>query len=253
MASTFFDGSSPLVVAHRGFARDFPENTLPAFQAALDLGADILETDAHVSADGVAMLTHDPGLWRIAGRSGLVETFSREKLQSIDLGGAVMPTLAEALREFPHVRFSIDIKHRRAIPAVVAAVRQADALSRVVLASFSARRLAETATKLPGVATLGSTPHISQAYLASLVGLSTAANRALKGIHGLFMPPTAYGIDLFAPHFLDYAKAQGVTLGVWTINDPDQILSYWNKGVRAVITDRTDLAVAVREEWAQPR
>lgn len=247
MLDSLLSPQRPLIAAHRGFTAVFPENTLPAFQAALDLGADIIETDAHVSADGQAMLSHDPGLRRVAGHGGLVERYTTQQLQAIDLGGASMPTLLEALREFPSVPFSIDVKHPGAIRPVIEAVSRAEATDRVLIGSFSNRRRRQTVKGLPGVASLGAHAHTIPAYLGARMGATALVRRSLHGVNALFLPERAYGFEVFHPRFVHQVLAEGIGLGAWTINDPAQMERLWRLGVQVVITDRVDLATELRE------
>ncbi len=105
------EGFLPRVSCPPGLALDHPENTPGAFHAALAAGADILETDVHVSRDGVVVIAHDPDLTRVAGRSGLVSDFTADELASIDLdSGQGFPTLDQVLTEFPTAKFKIDLK-----------------------------------------------------------------------------------------------------------------------------------------------
>jgi glycerophosphoryl diester phosphodiesterase len=249
----FFSGSTPLVVAHRGLALSAPENTLPAFEAAVVAGADILETDVHASADDVAMVAHDLDLRRVATRADVVRDLPAATLQSIDLGGATMPTLSEALHSFPHARFSIDIKHAAAITPTVEAIKDARAEDRVMVASFSEARRSQVVGALPGITTAGTARHVGPAFLAHLVSQPKAVNTALAGVDALFIPPKAYGVSLLTPRFIQMVNDAGVELGVWTINDEDQMAQYWQAGVRAIVTDRSDLALAVRARLDGPR
>ena len=121
---TFLQGRRPRIIAHRGLALDAPENTLLAFLRALNAGATHLETDVHASADGVAVISHDPDLGRVAGRSVNVGQLTMPELRRVDLGhGQGFCSLAEALDAFPQARFNIDIKDEAsAAPAAEAMV-----------------------------------------------------------------------------------------------------------------------------------
>ena len=91
----YFSPDGPRVLAHRGLALEAPENTLLAFAHALALGVEYLETDVHASADGVAMVAHDPDLSRVLGRPEKVSDLTAAELAALDLGeGQHMPTLA---------------------------------------------------------------------------------------------------------------------------------------------------------------
>src|SRR5690349_19438242 len=72
------------IVAHRGNARDYPENTLPAFRSALALGVRHLELDIQLTADAVPMVLHDPTLRRTTGGSGRVHDRTVAELSSLD-------------------------------------------------------------------------------------------------------------------------------------------------------------------------
>ena len=82
----FLSGAGPRVFAHRGLAQDVPENTMLAFLRALTAGATHLETDVHASHDGVAIISHDPDLSRVAGRDELVSDLTLAQLRAVDLG-----------------------------------------------------------------------------------------------------------------------------------------------------------------------
>jgi len=243
---SFFDGPEQLVVAHRGLAVDYPENTLPAFRAAVDAGADILETDIHASRDLIAVVSHDPSLRRLTGRAERIIQLPLSRLQTIDLGGATMPTLAELLEEFPDQRFSVDIKHPAALEPFVDTVTRMNAQKRVMVASFSALTRRRALAALGAVVNCATSRQVIPSYLASRAGLTGLTRASLGSVSAVLIPPTRYGIDLFHPAYLERLHAHGVVSGAWTINDPQQMRELWSRGVRAIVTDRTDLAVAER-------
>src|SRR5690606_19761014 len=107
----YFDAPAPRVIAHRGLATEAPETTSLAFTHPLRAGARYVETDVHASADGVAIISHDPDLRRLTGRAGRIGDLTAVELAAVDLGGGqVVLSLAEALDGFPDARFNIDIK-----------------------------------------------------------------------------------------------------------------------------------------------
>lgn len=239
-----------LVIAHRGLALGIPENTLTAFQLAVEHGADALETDVHVSKDGVAVLSHDPDLSRLTGQPERINQFTASELAATDLGGETVPTLLEFLDAFPNHPVSVDVKEEAAIEPTIKAIRQARAEDRVLLASFSNDRLATLRRALPHSPVVSNARHIIPAYLWSRAGLTSRVTGAVRRIAAVFMPPRARGVSLMEPRFLTHLRDAGVVTGVWTINKPDQMADYWRRGVRAVLTDRTDLAVATRATLA---
>ena len=150
----YFSPAPPRVLAHRGLAIEAPENTLLAFAKALAVGVTHVETDVHVSADGVAMISHDPDLRRLADRRATIDHLTAAELRRIDLGfGQSYCSLAEALDGFPDARFNIDIKIGGAVIPTVEAIRAAGATGRVLIGSFSPARRIAAVRMLPGVAT----------------------------------------------------------------------------------------------------
>ena len=116
----------PRIVAHRGDSEYFPENTLPAFRSAFELGVDVIETDVHLTKDGHIVIWHDPTLERNTNGSGTLESHTLNELKALDAGytftkdggrtfpfrgqGVQLATLDEALRALPYARFNIDLK-----------------------------------------------------------------------------------------------------------------------------------------------
>ena len=124
MDHPFFSLPRPVVIGHRGAAGSHPENTLASFAAALEQGAQVLESDIHVSADGVPVLVHDPELDRVTDGKGRVRDWTLEALRELDAGhhfldaagepsergrGHRLPTLEEAFATFPDVRFNLEL------------------------------------------------------------------------------------------------------------------------------------------------
>jgi len=246
----YFAGETPRVLAHRGLATQAPENTLLAFAAAIGLGVSCLETDVHASADGVAVIAHDPELSRVAlGRSDKVESLTVAELAKVDLGeGQHMPTLAEALDAFPDAHFNIDLKSAASVEPTVAAVRAVRAEERVLLTSFSERRRRAALRLLPEVATSASGPRFAAALLASVVRGGPAVRAALRGLHAVQIPERALGLDTVSPARLRAFHAAGVEVHVWTINDQDVMRRLLDRGVDGIVTDRADLALEVLAE-----
>ena len=149
------------LIAHRGYARHYPENTLLAFEAALRAGASFVETDVQLSADGVPVLFHDRTLERVCGEEGAVHERSLADLQRMRalefdrfgyrFAGVGLATLAEfcgLLTAHPHVTAFVEIKRvaleRHGVDAVLDAVAPvlAPLAARAVLISFDAPVLA---------------------------------------------------------------------------------------------------------------
>jgi glycerophosphoryl diester phosphodiesterase len=244
-AKLYLDVPLPHVLAHRGLHTVHPENTIAAFAAALDAGATHLETDAHVSSDGVAMLVHDPVIV-VEGEQIIVADLTARELASLNLGsGQGVPTLADALSAFPHARFNIDIKVTAAGPAVASAVEKAKASHRVLIASFKAARRTSTVRSLPGVATSASATVALLAVLCASVGLTPLGARFLRNIDAVQLPTRMIGLSVFTHRLIGMCHRAGVVVHAWTINEPDEMRALLALGVDGLVTDRCDLAVDV--------
>jgi glycerophosphoryl diester phosphodiesterase len=247
VSSRWFDPPRPRVLAHRGLALDAPENTMLAFEAAVRAGADYVETDVHVSADGVAVLAHDPTLKRVAsGRAERVAELGVHELARIDLGaGQGFPTLDEALHAFPNTRFNIDVKTDAAIDATVDVVLRADAAERVLLTAFSDARRRRLAAMVPGVATSAGRASVLRARAASVTGNAPLLRRAVAGAHALQIPERVGRIRLLSPGLIDTAHAAGVEIHVWTVNEEAEMRRLLALGIDGIVTDRADLALRI--------
>lgn len=246
MPSRYFDLPLPRVLAHRGLAVDAPENTVLAFANAIAAGAQYIETDVHASADGVAVVAHDPDLQRTAGRQVRIAQLTKTELGRLDLGhGQHIPTLAEALDGFPETRFNIDIKSQDAVEPTIRVVRDLNATDRVLVTSFSERRRRAAVAGLPGVATSASASRALPAFLGGAVRFAPALRRALRGLDAVQIPERAIGISTVTPWMIDAVHAAGVEVHIWTVNDPARMRELLDLGVDGLVTDRADLAIGV--------
>jgi glycerophosphoryl diester phosphodiesterase len=242
----YFDGHTPRVLAHRGFADGHAENTIGAFRAALDVGADILETDVHLSKDGQVIVAHDADLSRVAGLPGLVSDYTASELAGIDVGfGEGFPTLVEALEAFPGAKFNIDLKVPEVIDPFVDVVSQMNAHDRLLVASFDEASRARAVSKLPGVVSSATSGHIIEGRLRSWLGLSGATWTMPPEIRALQVPPAHWGMALVTPSLVRMAHQKGLEVHVWTINDARDMERLLEMGVDGIVTDRADIAVEI--------
>ncbi|MBS7698728.1 MULTISPECIES: glycerophosphodiester phosphodiesterase family protein [unclassified Chelatococcus] len=151
----------PLAIAHRGYSARFPENTLEAYRAAIEAGADIIETDARLAADGVVVACHDATLARLAGREDAVADLPSHALLGIELPRGALTTLGEALATIcPHRPALIDVKTQdlAIIDAIAATIERAGVRSRVWIGVRDHRQAAEASRLLPSVNILAFLP-----------------------------------------------------------------------------------------------
>jgi glycerophosphoryl diester phosphodiesterase len=251
----YFTPAPPRVLAHRGLALAAPENTLLAFAHALAVGVTHLETDVHGSADGVAMISHDPDLSRLAGRNVAVGQLTSHELRRIQLGeGQTFCSLADALDAFPDARFNIDIKSADAVAPTIAAIRDARATDRVLIGSFAPARRLAAVRALPGVATsISSRGAVAAVSAARNPGGLRAVRRILRDVQAVQLPLSVLRMSTMTPRTIAAFHAAGVEVHAWTINDEPTMDRLLDLGVDGVVTDRADLAAAVLRRRSGPR
>ncbi len=238
----FLDGPRPRIIAHRGLAIDAPENTLLAFLKALSAGATHLETDVHASADGVAVISHDPDLTRVAGRGIRVGQLTMTELRRIPLGhGQSIPSLAEALDAFPEARFNIDVKDERAAVPTAAAILAARATDRVLLTSFSASRRAAAAAALSGVAVSPSVSEFLPVLIGAKLGVRRLTARALRPFAAVQIPERRGPVRLVTSRTVRAVQRAGAEVHVWTVDDVAAMTRLLDLGVDGIVTNRCDL------------
>ena len=246
MAKPYFEPDRPRVFAHRGLAVDAPENTLLAFRAAVAVGVSYIETDVHGSRDGVAVISHDPDLTRLAGVRSAVRDFSMDELRAIDLGsGQGFSSLTEVLDAFPETRFNIDVKSTDAIQPTVDAIRSAHAMDRVLVTSFSEGRRIAAVRQLPGVATSAGAARFAAALGAGKLGMAPILRRVLRDVDCVQVPERYGALTITTPPMLRMLRDAGVEVHVWTINDESTMHALLDAGVDGIVTDRADLAMGV--------
>jgi len=143
-----------IVSGHRGYSSKYPENTLLSFQAAIELGVDMLELDLHLSADGVIMLMHDNTLDRTTNGTGLLRDKTCAQLKELDAGGwkakyyegLKIPTFEEFLTlaaPYADMLFSVEIKTEpddiACVDAAIAMTNAFGVTDRCVFTSFDAQ------------------------------------------------------------------------------------------------------------------
>ena len=234
------------MLAHRGLALEAPENTLLAFVAAIGLGVTHVETDVHASSDGVAVISHDPHLARVAGIDGTVSSLTMRQLRETPLGyDQGFCSLADALDAFPETRFNIDIKSADAVAPTVAAVLDARATDRVLVTSFSERRRRAAVRQLPGVATSASSSVFAAAFAAGSVRATPVLRRLLRGIDAVQVPESYSGVRIVSERMIRLLHSAKVEVHVWTVNDAPAMHRLLDLGVDGIVTDRADIALGV--------
>ena len=253
----YLDDPGPvLAFAHRGGAYhpevEGLENTLAAFRHAAELGYEYLETDVHVTRDGVLLAFHDHVLDRVTDRSGEVAGLTMAEVRRARVGGReAVPTLAELFDAFPRARFNIDLKSEGAVPVLAEFLAAREAWDRVLVGSFSRRRTARfrelTGGRVPTCATPVEIAAFRVLPSARLAALLTRARFAAFQV-----PHRRRGVTVVTEGFVRRAHAVGRHVHVWTVDEADEMRELLDRGVDGIFTDRTDILRDVlieRGEW----
>jgi glycerophosphoryl diester phosphodiesterase len=238
----FSQGDVHLIVAHRGASREQPENTMAAFEAAVDAGAGAVEFDVRVTADGHAVVLHDATVDRTTDGSGLVRGMTLDAVKRLRIAGgtAEVPTLGEVLRALSgRVAVDIEIKNvpgepdfepdrEQAVQLVHAALDDVAFVGDVIVSSFNPLSLAASLRMQPDVPT----------------GLLTSADVDVEAAIGFVADqgfrwtlPYVGRLRDAADRAALAAHAAGLLLGTWITDDPSQAIALFDAGVDAVATN----------------
>lgn len=256
--SRFLDGPLPLAFAHRGGAGipGAAENTLAAFDSAVQLGCTHLETDVRATADGVAVLCHDEDLSRLTGnlRSGPVGSLAWAELSRLRVAGTEpFARLEELLGTFPDARVNMDVKQDSAVGPVLSALHRTGAADRVGVASFSPVRAARLRRALGPWVAVSATPPEVLAWLARAAvrrpGPATAprpaGSRPAVTPVSYQVPEHARGRALVTARTVAAAHRAGRQVHVWTIDDAADMDRLLDLGVDGIVSDRPDVLAGV--------
>ncbi len=254
--TAYLDHDGPLVMAHRGFDPGGDgrlENSMRAFEAAVNLGAGYLETDVHATSDGRLLAFHDHSLDRVTDGHGRVANQPWSRVSKALIGGTQpIPLLEDVLDRWPDVRLNIDVKAWTAMDPLVEVLERTRAHDRVCVASFSDRRRRATIRRLSRPVTTSAGVGETVAFFsAALAGAPRAVLRALSAdIDCLQLPVAAGPVPVVTARLLRAAHDVGLQVHVWTVNARTEMRRLLDLGVDGLITDRTDLAVEEVRRWA---
>lgn len=237
----FDNGGAVAALAHRGFSLEGLENSMKAFQAAVDLGFRYVETDAHGTVDGVAVALHDATLDRTTDGTGDVSALPWETVRRARIGGTeAVPLLEDLLGTWPDLRVNIDVKATSGIAPIAAAIEKTRSHDRVCLASFSTSRRLATARLLtkPVAASAGTREVVG--FLAAHAVRANAAG-ALSAVHALQVPVRQGPVTVVSESTVATAHRAGAAVHVWTINEPHEMARLIAMGVDGLVSDRADL------------
>jgi glycerophosphoryl diester phosphodiesterase len=238
----------PVIFAHRGASSHAPENTLAAFQLAIDQGAKAIELDVQLTKDHEVIVFHDVFLHRLTNRTGKVKDLTLGELKALNTGlsfspayqNQTIPTLEEVLDYLPDEIFiNIELKNLHApfddLPGKTASIIAAKkAQSRVLISSFN------TAALLKMSLSINSLPLgllLRSSIIANLRSIVPRLHKKFYSIH------LAY--SCLNPQLLAIFKSSGAKVFTYTLNHTQDILSAVNMGVDGFFTDDPGFAYRV--------
>ena len=227
----YLDWPHPIPFAHRGGASDAPENTMEAFEYAINLGYRYIETDVQVTSDGVLMAFHDSNLKRTCGIDRRIRDMTFKEVSAARVDGiAPIPKLEDLIGHWPDVRVNIDCKTDAAVAALGSAIKRTSSIDRVCVGAFDDRRVRKVRSIVgPTLCTA-----LGPAGVTLLrVGLpfSTACNAAQ-------VPVKQGPLTVVNQRFVTRAHDRGLKVHVWTIDDPAEMSRLIDLGVDGLMTDR---------------
>ena len=207
---------------------------MPAFEGAVALGYRYLETDAHVTSDGICLAFHDEHLDRVTDREGAIADLPYREVRKARVDGREpIPLLEDLIATFPEARINIDPKHDGAVEALAAVIRRTASIDRVCLGSFSDERLSRMRAMLGDRLCTSLGPRGVARLRAGSYGLPAGA------VDGgcVQVPHRVKGIRLVDDRFVSRCHGLGLQVHVWTIDDADEMHELLDRGVDGIMTD----------------
>jgi glycerophosphoryl diester phosphodiesterase/membrane-associated phospholipid phosphatase len=256
----------PANIAHAGAQAHAPPNTLEAFALALEMGADTLEMDTQLTADGEVVTHHDGTVDRQTDGTGAIIDLTLAELRELDAGhgfvaedgtdwtgrGTRIPTLDEVFEAFPDTFMVVELKLDGGpgiVEAVAERIEAAGAQDRVVVASFGLDEIRAFRERMPGIPTNMPEDESRAFYIRQMIG----AHRWWSPPGDLFQVPEFHDDRrVVSPGFVAAADRLGVDVHVWTINDADDMRRFVDMGVHGIITDHPDRLAEIIAELEPP-
>jgi glycerophosphoryl diester phosphodiesterase len=238
MTHPFLDFDRPLGFAHRGGALEAEENTAEAFAHAVGLGFSHIETDVHLSRDGVVVVHHDATFERMFGDPRAVAEMDWTEIAGLrTTKGAAVPRLDAVLEAFPETCFNIELKaHAVAAPLAEVIVR-ADALGRMCVGAFDPKNT-EAIRGIMGDGLCWSPAHAGVARLWA-AGWGVPVGRLPYQV--VQVPVAFNGIPVVTRRVVRAARLRGVKVQVWTVDDRAEMERLLDLGVDGIMSDRPTL------------
>jgi glycerophosphoryl diester phosphodiesterase len=243
--------SRPVIFAHRGASAHAPENTIASFELAVAQGADAIELDVKLSADGHVIVHHDPTVDRTTNGKGKVKDLTLTELKKLDAGGFFsenfqgekIPTLEEVFQAVGKRTFiNVELTNYKTprdhlVEAVCMLIKKHHMQKRVIFSSFFASNLSKARSYLPDV----------PRGLLALDGVLGAWARSFGFVFGKYQALHPYLTDMTQQE-VSRVHRLNRRIHVWTVNKEEDMRRLFSWGVDGIFTDDPQLALRVRME-----
>jgi glycerophosphoryl diester phosphodiesterase len=249
MDFAFLDYPGPIPFAHRGGGIEGIENTMSAFERSVALGYRYLETDVHMTADGVLLAFHDDDLSRTCGRQGKISELPWSDVQTARVDGKEpIPLLEDVLGHFPEARINIEPKSSRAVDAFIEVVRRTGSTGRICVGSFDGKRIQRVRAALgPTLCTSMGPTEIARWLAANWM----PAGWGIPRVPVAQVPLKWNAVPIVTARTVREAHAHGIQVHVWTIDDPGEMDRLLDLGVDGIMTDQPSVLKAVLQRRGQ--
>jgi glycerophosphoryl diester phosphodiesterase len=247
-----FRSSPPLVIAHASSSYFGPPNTIEMLRAAVRAGADVVDADVRISADGVLVAAHDDALSGSSNGTGFLHAQSFPELRKLDFGwswkdphgafslrgkGVHVPTVEEILKAFPDRRISLEFKVTGGEATLCRLLRRLHRTNDVYISSAGDAAIDAFKPICPEVTTT-----VTDA-MVPLLRAAQASGGAWCAPVPIGQPPFSRGKNTFiTKKSVDWNHAHGLAVYTWTLDSEADLRVAFNAGVDAVYTGRADLA-----------
>jgi len=262
----FGPGTPPLLIAHQGGNLERPDETIASFDHGRDSGADVLEMDVHPTADDFLAVLHDSRVDRTTDGLGLVSDLTMAEIHAMDAGywwpyhsnddvekkqiprnqtfpwrgeGLSILSFAEILEKYPDTALNVELKEpgesgARLLAAQIIKTGRTD----ILVVSEHAEAIKAFRRLIPEGATGASREEVIRFFILSKIGLE-----GFSGVKAdaLQVPISQGSFRIVTPSFIRAAHRRGLSVHVWTVNDPDEMDRLKIMGVDGIITDRPSL------------
>ena len=259
----FQDAHRPLILAHQGGENEWPSNTMYAFRRAHEIGADVLDTDLHMTRDGVLVLIHDTTVDRTTNGTGAISEMDWADLAGLDAAyrfsldgqtyplrgqGISIPRLDETLDAFPQWRLQIEVKQAplEIAEALSKLLQAKSAEDRVLLSSFDEEMTVHLRKACPQVASSATPAEIRNLVIASWFGLEGLISPQYSALQ---VPLERHGITLVSPRIVRAAHARGVRVLPWTLDTDEDVEVCRKAGADGFNTNLPTRMLRYRDNW----